>query len=292
MIHDFATASRQQEWPPARRAAELEATARRVHYRGHRSDANARWKSPQAPTNQKEQDLVLKRNRMRLVLVSTVFLVLSLFIAQRFFVPHEPQFDPQPDAAAKKEYVESVLLDSVDFTVQQDTDQLVDKVDPISSPVTASVQSVANDRGIVASSSSPANHRAAAKSVSPESASVKKEVQAEGIDPGYGFYDSLRQDSWPVPIDKGAYVDGELSNREKPVYRLQAASFRNKDDAYRFVQKLKKRELSASVAQSVSSNGVYWYQVSVGPFVNMSKMNKAQDILVSLNTMPLKRRIN
>ena len=111
------------------------------------------------------------------------------------------------------------------------------------------------------------------------------------IDPDYEFYDSLKQGSWPVPINKGAYVDGDLAERERPVYNLQAASFRSQEDAERLVSRLKAHRLKATVVPSVSSNGQYWYQVSVGPFVSNTNRNKAQDTLVSMNMMPLKKRV-
>ena len=41
----------------------------------------------------------------------------------------------------------------------------------------------------------------------------------------------------------------------------------------------------------MASNGQYWYQVSVGPFISTTKMNKAKDILVSMSMMPLKKRV-
>lgn len=107
----------------------------------------------------------------------------------------------------------------------------------------------------------------------------------------YGFYDNLRNSQWAVQTQNGAYVGGELSKRKKVKYKLQAASFRNKNDALRLVKKLSAYGMQASARASISTNGLEWYQVSVGPFTNVSKMNKAQDILVSLNMMPLKKKI-
>ncbi len=107
----------------------------------------------------------------------------------------------------------------------------------------------------------------------------------------YGFYDNLRNSQWAVQTQNGTYVSRELATRKKAKYKLQAASFRGKQDANRLVKKLSKYGLKARSHVSISTNGVEWYQVSVGPFSNVSKMNKAQDILVSLNMMPLKRKI-
>lgn len=107
----------------------------------------------------------------------------------------------------------------------------------------------------------------------------------------YGFYDNLRNSQWAVQTQNGTYVSSELAARKKAKYKLQAASFRNEQDANRLVRKLSKYALKARSHVSISTNGVEWYQVSVGPFSNVSKMNKAQDILVSLNMMPLKKKI-
>ncbi len=122
---------------------------------------------------------------------------------------------------------------------------------------------------------------------------------AQSVDPAndagdtveYGFYDNLRDSQWAVQTQNGAYVSRELATRKKAKYKLQAASFRGEQDAKRLVRKLSKYGLKARVHVSVSTNGVDWYQVSVGPFSNVSKMNKAQDVLVSLNMMPLKKKI-
>ncbi|MBV1920643.1 MAG: SPOR domain-containing protein [Pseudomonadales bacterium] len=101
----------------------------------------------------------------------------------------------------------------------------------------------------------------------------------------YGFYDNLRNSQWAVQTQNGTYVSSELAARKKSKYNLQAASFRGAQDAKRLVKKLSKYGLKARSHVSISTNGAEWYQVSVGPFSNVSKMNKAQDILVSLNTV-------
>jgi len=113
----------------------------------------------------------------------------------------------------------------------------------------------------------------------------------EPVSEEYGFYDNLSTSQWAVQSQSGTYVDGELSKRTKSKYKLQAASFRRQYDAQRLVGKLAKNGLTASVHGSISTNGMEWYQVSVGPFTSVSKLNKAHDILVSLNMMPLKKKI-
>ncbi|OUR99196.1 hypothetical protein A9Q81_11505 [Gammaproteobacteria bacterium 42_54_T18] len=134
----------------------------------------------------------------------------------------------------------------------------------------------------------------AVKTVEVKTVDVKvSKVVAENVGDTveYGFYDNLRNSQWAVQTQNGTYVSRELATRKKAKYKLQAASFRGEQDANRLVKKLSKYGLKARSHVSISTNGVEWYQVSVGPFNNVSKMNKAQDILVSLNMMPLKRKI-
>lgn len=118
----------------------------------------------------------------------------------------------------------------------------------------------------------------------------KTQPESEAV-PEYGFYDQLKSSQWSAPTQRGVYVDGNLATREKVRYKLQAASFRQRVDADRLANKLAKYRLVAQVKSSISTNGLEWYQVSVGPFSNISKLNKAQDVLVSLNMMPLKKKI-
>jgi hypothetical protein len=119
--------------------------------------------------------------------------------------------------------------------------------------------------------------------------SSSTEINSDIVD--YEFYDNLRNSQWAVQTQNGTYVSRELTARKKARYNLQAASFRGEHDANRLVKKLSKYGLKARSFVSISTNGVEWHQVSVGPFSNVSKMNKAQDILVSLNMMPLKKKI-
>lgn len=118
-------------------------------------------------------------------------------------------------------------------------------------------------------------------------ASAKKEEAPE-----WGFYEKLKTPTWPIPVATGAYVDGDLAMRDRPIYELQAASFKNGDDASKLVGKLAKKGLKGQVNLSVSSSGQEWYRVLIGPFNHTTNLNKAQDILVSMNMMPLKRRVN
>jgi len=115
----------------------------------------------------------------------------------------------------------------------------------------------------------------------------KKLKSMPSAEPEFGFYDSLAGSSWSVPVQRGIYVTEEDRKRASQRYMLQAASVRDLAEAQRIVQKLRQLGLQAFY----SDGGTGWYRVNVGPFDNVSKMNKAEDILVSLRMMPLKRRL-
>ncbi len=199
-----------------------------------------------------------------------------LFVVQQLILKADPVLDQQPDKAAKTEYAESILY-SENAAGEQSSSLYSAETVPFNS--SESQQTVALESAKPSTTKQPSSDKSVA------------DKRGNELDPDYDFYDSLRKDSWPVLVNKGTYVDGQLTKRERPVYKLQAASFRSKSDAYRLLATLKRRQLQAIVVESVSTSGEFWYQVSVGPFENTSKLNKAQDILVSLGMMPLKKRV-
>jgi hypothetical protein len=134
--------------------------------------------------------------------------------------------------------------------------------------------------------STPLHQPVAAK----QSAQTEPSVQ-EDTPVRWAFYDRL-PDAWPVPIQQGVYVDKELAARERPIYELQAASFRQWPDAQRLKTILAERGISARIHSRTNQAGIDWHQVVIGPFNHNSTLNKAQDVLVSLNLMPLRRKVN
>lgn len=117
---------------------------------------------------------------------------------------------------------------------------------------------------------------------------AKLQQQALSTEPEFGFYETLPESAWRVPVQRGIYVTEEDRKRASQRYMLQAASVRDFGEAQRLVQKLRQLGLQAFYSQDTDGT---WYRVNVGPFDNVSKMNKAEDILVSLRMMPLKRKI-
>lgn len=119
-------------------------------------------------------------------------------------------------------------------------------------------------------------------------AELKAKVQQQVSEPEFGFYESLPESAWQVPVQRGVYVTEEDRKRANQRYMLQAASVREFAQAQQLVQRLRQLGLQASYTHD-SAGG--WYRVNVGPFDNVSRMNKAEDILVAQRMMPLKRRL-
>jgi cell division protein FtsN len=65
------------------------------------------------------------------------------------------------------------------------------------------------------------------------------------------------------------------------LYMIQAASFRSNSDADRMRAKLILSGLKASIRQTTGKDGRPWFRVVLGPYESRSKMNRAQDKLVS-----------
>lgn len=108
----------------------------------------------------------------------------------------------------------------------------------------------------------------------------------------YGFYDTLQASAWSVPVQRGIYLTAEDRKRASYTYMLQAASLKSRSEAISLVATLQKKGLAASYSVSGGEVGeMTWYRVNVGPFNNVSVMNKAKDVLVSMHMMPLKRRV-
>jgi cell division protein FtsN len=110
-------------------------------------------------------------------------------------------------------------------------------------------------------------------------------------EPEWSFYDQLPASRWKVPVQAGVYVDPDAKARVRPAYILQAASFRNEADAQRLTEKLTQRGVQSRISVNHSQSAEPWYQVVLGPFHHQTRLNKAQDVLVSLNLMPLRKRV-
>lgn len=76
-------------------------------------------------------------------------------------------------------------------------------------------------------------------------------------------------------------------------HMLQAASFRNPDDADRLRAKLILSGLvETNIRKTIGKNNLPWYRVILGPYESRSKMNRAKDKLVSMDISPYSYRVN
>lgn len=121
-------------------------------------------------------------------------------------------------------------------------------------------------------------------------ADLQAKLKSQSVsDPEFGFYETLPDSAWKVPVQQGVYVsEEERIKRANQRFMLQAASVRDAAEAQRIVQRLRQLGLQAFFSHDETGG---WYRINVGPFDNVSKMNKAEDILVSLRMMPLKRKL-
>jgi cell division protein FtsN len=75
-------------------------------------------------------------------------------------------------------------------------------------------------------------------------------------------------------------------------YMLQAASFRNPEDADRMRAKLiLSGMVEASIRKTIGQGEQPWYRVVLGPYESRSKMNRAEDKLVSMEISPYSYKV-
>ena len=73
-------------------------------------------------------------------------------------------------------------------------------------------------------------------------------------------------------------------------YMLQAASFRQSDDAEALRQRLRNLSLVAQVSQVQSADGNTWHRVMVGPYDDTRELNRAEDLMTTQGITPLRHR--
>lgn len=73
-------------------------------------------------------------------------------------------------------------------------------------------------------------------------------------------------------------------------YMLQAASFRQPEDAEQLRQRLRNLSLMAQVSQVQSADGQTWHRVMVGPYDDTRELNRAEDLMVTQGITPLRHR--
>ncbi|MGR4069890.1 SPOR domain-containing protein [Halomonas sp. LR3S48] len=73
-------------------------------------------------------------------------------------------------------------------------------------------------------------------------------------------------------------------------YMLQAASFRQPEDAEQLRQRLRNLSLVAQVSQVQSADGQTWHRVMVGPYDDTRELNRAEDLMTTQGITPLRHR--
>ncbi|WP_251977071.1 SPOR domain-containing protein [Salinicola avicenniae] len=89
--------------------------------------------------------------------------------------------------------------------------------------------------------------------------------------------DAANQTRQPTP-DSGRYV-------------LQAASFRDIDDAERLANRLKDFGLLAKITDVRANGDQIWHRVQVGPYEDRRELSRAQDLMVTQGIEPLLLRL-
>lgn len=74
-------------------------------------------------------------------------------------------------------------------------------------------------------------------------------------------------------------------------YMLQAASFREVNDAQRLAGRLRDFGLVARISEVDGSDGNAWHRVQVGPYEDTRELNRAQDLMVTQGIEPLLIRL-
>ena len=107
----------------------------------------------------------------------------------------------------------------------------------------------------------------------------------EETKPVYEFYDLLENQTVDVS-ELNEYKSTPKDAEPSYQYILQVGSFRSRTDAETMRAELILEGLQA-YEQAGDVNGNTWHRVYVGPFTNRSRLNRAQDVLVSLDISPL-----
>ena len=117
--------------------------------------------------------------------------------------------------------------------------------------------------------------------------SAKSEDVNKAVD-NYEFFEILENKK--VKVEKVAEYKstpkGYNKEGQKLQYRLKVASFKTQSRADQMKAQLTLNGFSTQI-ESANINGNIWYRVFAGPYMNRSKMNKAQDQMVSMGINPV-----
>lgn len=119
---------------------------------------------------------------------------------------------------------------------------------------------------------------------------VPKETKVTPKKDTFEFYQIL-QDSEVDTSHVDAYQSTPRGEQDF-YYMLQAASFRNPEDADRMRARLIiSGMVEANVRKTIGKGDLPWYRVTLGPYESRSKMNRAEDKLVSMEISPYSYKV-
>ncbi|MCA1771136.1 MAG: SPOR domain-containing protein [Halomonas sp.] len=78
----------------------------------------------------------------------------------------------------------------------------------------------------------------------------------------------------------------QAASEDDARYVLQAASFRELDDAEQLQQRLRNLSLLAQISE-IQADGSTWHRVQVGPYDDTRELNRAQDLMTTQGIEPL-----
>lgn len=136
---------------------------------------------------------------------------------------------------------------------------------------------------------------------SDDNSSSDSSVRTPSLEEAFEFYQLLKDDEVPVPAPPpapSASSDNGSSSSPTPAassrrWEIQVASFSKASDAERLRAELIINGLTTThlTEADLGERGIY-HRVMVGPFDDRSQLNKAQDILASLNHQVMVRTLN
>ncbi|MDN6180363.1 MAG: SPOR domain-containing protein [Halomonas subglaciescola] len=116
-------------------------------------------------------------------------------------------------------------------------------------------------------------------SVTPPSPSASSDASDAGADPIAQVIAAKSRSEEKTPTVQHAPT-------EPGHYMLQAASFREIDDARELSSRLKNLSLLAKISE-VKASGVTWHRVQVGPYEDPHELSRAQDLMSTQGIEPL-----
>ncbi|WP_110666889.1 SPOR domain-containing protein [Salinicola halophilus] len=136
--------------------------------------------------------------------------------------------------------------------------------------------------------------------------SPRESAPAQPATPTFEFYTLLPETEVIAPGGEGVSepetppapetaADDAANQTQQPKatgrYMLQAASFREIDDAERLANRLKDFGLLAKITDVRANGNQLWHRVQVGPYEDTRELSRAQDLMMTQGIEPLMIRL-